>query len=1104
MQTSKEVILSQFEPDIASKLLEFGHRLSNLKSDYFLFMSRKFCCLHDVLTAIGVPPVQKPVISEKVLDLNLSHLKHKSIQIADDIIICGSTIWKTVDRLKNAALVSEAKVNVFCVNEKWWVPECVDPDYKSVVLSDSRAMTFCSGVVNVLSIAPRPYAVEYPLFLDVELKSKDWHRALSAKEWNPFDITTGLQRSNNISSYTFFPASVTVDDLRESFGENIFQMLDIIKVRLYVEDLGWGLRMTILPIVTFMPMNSDNLEKLFQNHLRTIAGQLSDRGWAEAIGESFQSNTSKLRLLQFNAATLVCSRFMQTLRQSQERELRMSPRHLDLSILFGPWNIDHITQAMNLYANQPKAIFSTDDGLRSSTVDLEQTELASLLNGAQSTHTQIESSPRNIISDFNDIFLALYNKKEIDARTTVREAAKQMDWERIRKMDRLETGITWTGILEYLKKTYSYELTYEVKNTLSLVLDSAIDKGITVPVVRFNPESNLTYRAYRHGEDVLFAEEETELCGLTVEQVQLLSAKPSISKLVLEKILVLLIKIGAANKFLQVQYGPNGQDGLANIGFYLHGAIAKYYPSLDSEKKEGIWLSDHLVKRKVIERVDQHHYRFGQHVEAIQIQPKARIEAKKLGRTLGKLIKGKQDATGKTLRIDEADLILLSTCWCLRDVAEALRIELVLFKRELFPLVSEYVNSAHIHSSEEPLKKLENLFASFGHKALNSLHLKYVGWLEDRQYQAVEKGKLILQQLEDESAALDWEGYWSAQDIVKREDEEKIFSSLVGRMADVGHRLLFYVNLLEIQILLHSHRSTPTATPQKRVLQSVDKLKDFVERIDRCRASLLTSEERNGFSRIIELEAKAFVGYDETKLLSYISDHLSKYHEELIRVVELTQIQLLVFEHRGDSIEYKHAFYYDIMDSTATKRVAAGKEVQEYRLRIRKTKEAINAFIHRMEADASKEDEQVYCWNGDSHSTNDAKYVFFTGSKPGFSLRRLSAFIDRLFSFSSDELHFRGLALSCDAFYSHAFRLFHKAEVDGEQFWEHLSRVLKKYSQLEADYNNGQNLLLVVGQELADDLRKKHPTIAINVWEGPIETEVSGLSIKSRAELWRF
>jgi hypothetical protein len=177
----KDIVLAQFDPDIASKLLEFAHHISEYECDFFLFMSRKFCCLYDVLVSIGAPPVQRPIISDKVLDLDMTQLRDKTIRIVDDIVICGSTMWKTRERLLKEAFVKDVKTSAFCVNDKWWTKELNVPDYKAAILPDSRAMSFCIGIVNALSIVPRPYSVDYPFFPDIEIKSNYWHRILSSK-----------------------------------------------------------------------------------------------------------------------------------------------------------------------------------------------------------------------------------------------------------------------------------------------------------------------------------------------------------------------------------------------------------------------------------------------------------------------------------------------------------------------------------------------------------------------------------------------------------------------------------------------------------------------------------------------------------------------------------------------------------------------------------------------------------------------------------------------------------------------------------------------------------------------------------------------------------
>ena len=181
MLTNKEKILAQFEPDIAAKLLEFVETISKQDSDVFVFMSRKFCCLYDLLLSIGAPPVQKPIVSDKVSHLETDFFQGKIVTIVDDIIICGTTIWKAKDKLLNHFGAKEVRTSVFCVNEKYWVKECIEPEYNAI-LSEDRSLTFCSSIVSSLSIAPRPYAVEFPYFSETEIKDQFWQQILSSTD----------------------------------------------------------------------------------------------------------------------------------------------------------------------------------------------------------------------------------------------------------------------------------------------------------------------------------------------------------------------------------------------------------------------------------------------------------------------------------------------------------------------------------------------------------------------------------------------------------------------------------------------------------------------------------------------------------------------------------------------------------------------------------------------------------------------------------------------------------------------------------------------------------------------------------------------------------
>jgi hypothetical protein len=63
-----DAILEQFEPDIAVALIEFGKALSQIEADVFVFMARKSLCLYDVLLRLGTPPIERTLVSDRVLD----------------------------------------------------------------------------------------------------------------------------------------------------------------------------------------------------------------------------------------------------------------------------------------------------------------------------------------------------------------------------------------------------------------------------------------------------------------------------------------------------------------------------------------------------------------------------------------------------------------------------------------------------------------------------------------------------------------------------------------------------------------------------------------------------------------------------------------------------------------------------------------------------------------------------------------------------------------------------------------------------------------------------------------------------------------------------
>lgn len=1103
----KDKILAQFEPDIALKLIEFAETISNLDSDIFVFMSRKFCCLYELLISIGIPPIQKPVVSDKVLDIETDFFKNKIITIVDDIIICGTTVWKAKEKLLNTLGAKEVRTAVFCVNEKYWVKELIEPDYKSVVLSDERSLTFCTATVSSLSIAPIPYSVEFPLFNQIEIKTKYWHQIISSSDWEVYDITTKLQEDNSISTFTLFPSITIWEELNRSFGESIVKLIDITKIRLYAKKIGWGISLSILPIITFKALSKNSVNRLFDNLLDILKVHGFQSIYFNRFKAEFSNATSQLRFIQYTTSLVLFSKFRYSLQRALDKKISFELREWDVELLFGNWNLPSIKALSKIFEDNEDITLFNILTIKPAILDLESTELSALIDNTskevayQSLDEDEEfpiDDPRNIFSDFSNIFLALYFKKELPSRLVVKDAAPKKEWDKIRNLDRLETGITWIGILEYLKKTFKYELTEEVKNVLSLVLDYSIDKGICVPVTRHDINSDIIFRAFRHGEDVKFAEEETELCGFAIENAQNAIQRGQLPKLFLEKLLVLFIRIGASRNILQVQYGTSGQEGIAKIGFFLQGAVVKLKKRNAYNAESNLWLSKHLMEKEVIKKTDKGMYSFNKHFPAVQISSSSRIESQKFGLILGMLYKGIL-IDNKYLRINDDDLIYLSTCFRPRDVAAALLVELELYIEDLFPIIDE-INANNKRKRLNKLESYKKVLRNRGYFALNSLHKKTIGWSQNGAKNAIEKGKIILDRMEQPIAKYDWDAYWNSLEILKREDEEKIFDNFIFQISQIGHRLLFNINLLEI--VLSNNIEKLAFDKNDKLIHSIEKLNKFHQRSIKTNRDLLSDSAYQLIENLPKQIESKFADFDEQKTLKYINNKFSELNYKFSKIAPLVSSALEEFEQRGDgTIHYDYVLYYDIVDSTATKKMKTAIEIESYRKAISRVKFGINNFVNHMQSKTKKEKDEIYCWNGDSTSTNDAKFVFFSSSKVGFSIRRVREFIDRLFSFSTSEISFRVIACPTNVFYSKVFKRFQRTEVEGEQFWEHYSRIHKRFKILEEKFNSQKNLILVIGNE-STPVSSDKLNLNRKLWEGEIETVIAAGYFKTYGELW--
>lgn len=166
-----DILLREFEPDMAKQLIAFGQKLSKIDADIFVFLARKSLCLYDVLLKLGTPPIECCVVSDRVLDMKLDPFRGKRVALVDDTLILGTSLAKAKQTLEDAG--AQVSTHVFCLDQRWHCPSLIIPDSIAVETSDDRIMTFCTGEVRALSIVPRPYLVDFPLTRQFRLKTTE-------------------------------------------------------------------------------------------------------------------------------------------------------------------------------------------------------------------------------------------------------------------------------------------------------------------------------------------------------------------------------------------------------------------------------------------------------------------------------------------------------------------------------------------------------------------------------------------------------------------------------------------------------------------------------------------------------------------------------------------------------------------------------------------------------------------------------------------------------------------------------------------------------------------------------------------------------------------
>lgn len=604
---------SVFSQSVQEEIMAFCRRLTSTHADIYIFMARKAAAFCDCLEELGLIHLDGYVTTDRSLDISGEWLKGKNIVIVDDAVVSGTTLYTTIQKLKEND-VENISIHILTINEKWYNPVLLEDDngnsYVFPVynnLPDNLCIKLCNDIVQAISLVPRPYDVDFPLYRTFRISEYEFSRILVLNNWDAYDIRTELQKQHDIINITLIPNKYELQNLSRIIGIDITNN-SIMKIRIYGRVSNRAKRvlsLRISPFFIFEEMDIDTTQKLFDlvvsHHQGVDPSQFSD--W---------SSTTQLRLLQFYYSHQLASFWQYRIHHLLSNPVPLFFSYRNLSFLFPDKYISAIETLCCTLLKIPTGIhIPTNQVLRN-----------------HSPETIYHATdPISLNARLYEPFIDMYHNKELPCRTLVLEKGKQVfidpQYQSLR--NRLNEGLSFQDLLERLRDCSN---DYNINAKVSLFIDSSIDAGIIVPIVQ--QIGSTVFRAYRHGEDVLFGRRE-EL--MYVQMLSLFSehcgSSNGISKLSAEKLIVLFSKIGLREKILYPYTSnfvsePLDQHGrplkILRVKPYLKGPVAllgtalqhqrfKNVPFVTAERK-GLWLTNVLIQNRCLDpNEDNYKYR---------------------------------------------------------------------------------------------------------------------------------------------------------------------------------------------------------------------------------------------------------------------------------------------------------------------------------------------------------------------------------------------------------------------------------------------------------------------------------------------------------------
>lgn len=194
---------------------DFCDRVNHSDADVFIIMAHKAVLLFDLLIDqgfIGIQAKNKVIISNFALEFDCSYLEGKKIAILDDIVISGTTISSTVNKLLSVGVnQNDIEVIAIAIDEDYFNMDFSGVNGTTVLhcnhlFEDAPCIELSAIVSKAFSYYGIPYDVDFPVYNYITINEKMLNSLHNNLLWDIIDVSNVNQRSGGITAFVLSPA----------------------------------------------------------------------------------------------------------------------------------------------------------------------------------------------------------------------------------------------------------------------------------------------------------------------------------------------------------------------------------------------------------------------------------------------------------------------------------------------------------------------------------------------------------------------------------------------------------------------------------------------------------------------------------------------------------------------------------------------------------------------------------------------------------------------------------------------------------------------------------------------------------------------------------